>query len=249
MNDTNGNSLKKNLDDWAIFSIINNTKVNQHKVIGWKIVAGKKVTAEALIYIIRKFKGEIVIRAKSEKDKLELGNLATGADKINFYLPNDTVLFQTEIKQLETNGDLRVKIPKMIAQVERRKYMRLLVDERSDVQVTFLKDSSDGRNLSHNFSKNCFDISAGGISFYVSRSELKYFKLGDDVPNIELTFGSNSLSVSGKVVNIMEVEPNSRNDLHYKVWKICLKLTNISSQDREEIDQFVFNNLPMDNVI
>ena len=54
------NKLKKNFDEWAIESLIDNAKKNEHPVLAWKIVAGQKITVEVTFHIIRKFKKEMV---------------------------------------------------------------------------------------------------------------------------------------------------------------------------------------------
>ena len=157
MNQKNKNILKKNSNDWAIFSIINNTKINEKPVVGWKIVAGEKITVDVTFHIIRKFRNEIVVKAISESEKKKLGELAAGAEKLNFYLPDDMVLFQTEVKQIELSGDLRVKVPDMIAQVDRRKDMRLFIESGMHVELSFQKQNHGQKTATHHFKKKCFD--------------------------------------------------------------------------------------------
>ncbi len=249
MNQNNKNTLKKNYNDWAIFSIINNTKVNEKTVLGWKIVAGRKVTVEIIFHIIRKFRNEIVVRAVGPQGKTNLGNLAAGANKLNFYLPDDMVLFQTEVKQIEMSGDIRIKIPEMIAQVDRRKDLRLFVENGINVEINFLKQNHGQKLATQQFKKTCFDVSAGGLSFIISKTEKKFFKEGDLVKNFKLNLDGKDIEIDTQVVNILEVEPNAQNDLHYKGWKICLKYINLKKPTKKIIEEFVFRYIDLDEAI
>ena len=251
MSQGNKNLLNKNFNEWDIFSIINNTKVNGNQVIGWKIIAGKKITIDVSFYIIRKFRNEIVVRVVNTKESSKLGDLATGSDKINFYLPEDLVLFQTEVKQIETNGDLRIKIPSMIAQIDRRKDIRLNLKEGVCAKVFFQKENilATSTTKLHSFKKDCFDLSGGGLSFLVSKSEMKFFKRDDIIENITLNLGNEEFKLSSYVVNILEQEPDSRNGLNYKAWKICVKYREITEKEKKKIDQFVFQYVDFDDAI
>ena len=66
--------------------------------MGWRIVAGKKVTTSIFIRVIRKFRNEFVVRAVSDKEKNVLSNLLASSGTLNFYLVNDMVLFQSQVK-------------------------------------------------------------------------------------------------------------------------------------------------------
>ena len=120
MSKRNANTLKKNKSKWAIFSLVNNTKINESQIMGWRIVAGKKVTSEVFIRVIRKFRNEFVVRAVSESEKNNLNNLLASSETLNFYLVQDMVLFQTEVKHIDSNGDFVFKMPEMIAQIDLR---------------------------------------------------------------------------------------------------------------------------------
>jgi hypothetical protein len=233
--------LKKNFSAWAIFSILNNTKLDEKEVIGWRLVGGKKVTTQLRIRVIRKFRGEIAIVPVDEEMSKEFDTVLSGMDKLNLYLPEDMVLFQSEIKSI-LNNEVVVGIPKMIAQVDRRKYLRLQVSAELNVMVAFKKKSKSLSANIQNFKKSCFDISAGGLSFITSRMELKFFNIGDDLKML-LLFDDQKITISGEIVTIIEVSPEENSNLHYKGWKICVKYKTISSAQRKLIDEFVFKNI------
>lgn len=249
MNQIRNNTLKKNFSSWAIFSIINNTKLNEKPVIGWRLISGKKVTVEIFIRVIRKFRNEFIIRAISPEGRKTLSGLVAGADKLNLYLPDDLVLFQSSIKAIDENGDIVVSMPEMIAQIDRRKHLRLLVENDIKSSISFDKKSHGQRENVQKFSKKCFDISAGGLSFIISKSEAKYFEIGDKVDNIELSIGERTTRIKGKIVNILEIEPDEYNNLHYKAQKVCIRYHEPTQIQQKVINEYVFKYVNLDDAI
>lgn len=249
MNQENRNLLKRNFNDWAIFSIINNTKLNDKAVIGWKIIAGKKVTVDVVFHIIRKFREEIVIRATNIKGRKILEDLTASGHKLNFYLPDDLVLFQTEVKQIERNGDLRIKIPTMVAQIDRRKDLRLFIENAMRASVEFVKESNSNRGLKQKFGKKFFDISAGGCSFIISKLERNFFNVNDDLQDLKICIDDKEIHCSAKIVNIFEEKPNTRNELIYQGWKVCLKHRPYSENGKKDIEDYIFRYTDFSDVI
>ncbi|MDP7321261.1 MAG: PilZ domain-containing protein [Bacteriovoracaceae bacterium] len=249
MNQVTKNLLRKNFNEWAIFSIINNTKINDKNVLGWKIIAGQKVTVEVIFHIIRKFRGEVIVRANGPKNKELLGNLATGSQKINFYLPEDMVLFQTEVKQIEPNGDVRVKLPKLFAQVDRRRDFRLFLGEGLKVQIDFQKFDHSQQQYQQKFNKNLFDISAGGSAFIISRSEKAFFRVNDLIKDINIRIEGREIKVNAVIMNILDVEPNKQNQLNYKGKKVCLRFLNLDATNKKFLEDFIFRYMDIDVVI
>lgn len=249
MTQVGSSKLKKNFNEWAITSLIENTKVNEKPIMGWKMIAGKKETVEVIFHIIRKFRNEIVVRAVGPHAKATLADLSVGAQNLNFYLPEDLVLFQTEVKQVDTNGDVIIKIPEMIAQVDRRKHMRLFVEEGMKAEAHFEKENYGQRVLTQKFNKGCFDISAGGFSFIISKSESRFFQIGGSIERIQLIVDNKKMLVSGEIINIDEVEPSPRNHLIYKGWKVSVKYKSINPQARKFLNYFVFKYLPLEDAV
>lgn len=240
MNQVGNNNLKKNYSAWAIFSLINNTKLSDKPIVGWRIISGRKVTVELFIRVIRKFRSEVVIRATRPDGRKTLSNLIAGSDKLNLYLPDDLVLFQSKIKSCNENGDVVISIPDMIAQIDRRKHLRLFVENDIDVKVNFNKECQGQRVLTQNFNKSCFDVSSGGLSFLISKSESKFFEDGDKILGIILNVGEKKTRINGNIVNILDIEPDEQNGLHYKCKKICVRYENATPQQQKVINDFVF---------
>ncbi|MBC77341.1 MAG: hypothetical protein CME64_15155 [Halobacteriovoraceae bacterium] len=246
MSKAGNNSLKKNFSAWAIFSIVSNTKINAKPVLCWRIVNGQKKTVEGFFRVIRKFRNEIVLRATANDSQRELGKLVAGCETMNFFLPEDMVLFQTQVKSVDQNGDLVIAIPKMIAQVDRRKHMRLNLGGEVSAIARFQKENHGQIKRKHVFEKSCYDISGGGLSFIVSKTESKFFKIGDEVGPISVNVENKDVPLKGKVLSILEIEPNEHNDLHYKGYKICIQYSKIGSKAQKFLEEFVFRHIDLD---
>ena len=249
MHQNSNNLLKKNYKDWAIFSIINNAKLSDKPVVGWKMIAGQKVRVEVVFKIIRKFRNEIIVNALYPNEKMDLTKLASGSEKLNFYLPDEMVLFQVEVKQIQESGDIIIGFPKMIAQVERRKEFRLFVENNLNIDVSFTKTNHGQKVATQPFKKNCFDISSGGLTFIISKIEKSFFKLGDKIDELVISIENREIKVKVEILKVNKIEPNARNTLIYGGWLVGTKLIEISKEDKDYIDDFVFKYTEFKDVI
>lgn len=249
MNNVGGNILKKNQSAWAIFSILNNAKIQSRPAIAWRFVSGKKITTDIFIRVIRKSRNEILVRGSDMESQKILSQLVAGSETINIFLPEDMVLFQSEIRAFDANGDTVLKIPSMIAQIDRRKHMRLFINEDHSAKIKFFKQTHAQRGNTQKFEKACFDISAGGLSFIVSRMESKFFMIGDDLGIIRVAFENQEIQVVGKIVNILDVEPDARNGLHYKGKKVCVRYEKVDSKAQKKLADFVFRHADLSEAV
>lgn len=249
MNKAGNNSLKKNYSAWAIFSIVNNTKIDARPVLAWRIVNGKKLTVEVFFRVIRKFRDEVVVRATRPEGQKILGNLVAGSDKLNFFLPEDMVLFQTDVKSVDASGELVIKLPEMIAQIDRRKHMRLSLSDDVGAVVKFFKENTGQVKRTQLFDKACFDVSAGGLSLVVSKTEAKFFSIGDVVNRIRLEVENKEIPLSAEVVNILDIEPDGNNKLHYSGKKICLRYSKIGPKAQKFLNEFVFRHVDLNEAV
>jgi hypothetical protein len=249
MNQVGKNQLKKNYSTWAIFSIINNTKISEKPIVGWRIVGGKKVTVELYIRVIRKFRNEFVIRPVKVNGQKVLGDLIAGSEKLNLYLPADLVLCQSMVKKIDSNGDITISMPDMIAQIDRRKHLRLFRENGVRIGVEFKKELGTHTSRVQSFTKDCFDISAGGMSFIISRTEAKYFHKENDIESMILNLDGKKTKISGRVVNIFDVEPDDQNGLMYKSKKVCIQFSDPTAKQQKVINDYVFKYLDIEDAI
>ncbi len=231
--------LKENKNPKVIYELITTAKEKLGPVLVWIMHGDEKVTVEMWITIIRKAKQEIVLRAQPQS--LNMVHTVVGSrDTVNIFFPGDLVFFQSKVKHLTVEGELTISIPSMIAHVDRRRHLRIFATPSIKAEATFYKSFFSQRVNTQLFKKNSFDIGTGGLSFIVSKMELKYFNEGDRIVGIILNLGDRKIEVDATIVNILPVEPDDYNKLLYKGVKICLKFDKVNPIYKETLDMFIF---------
>lgn len=241
-NSVNRNKLRQNKNSKDIYAYLNNARVQKDVVIAWLLVGKEKMTAEVCIQNLKRFRDEIQFRPLPHMKK-QLEKIVSNADKVNFYLQDSSVLFQSKIKEFNEERGLCIRFPEMIAQLERRKHFRLLIGENIRVKANFAKNSDASFDQSSFFEKKLHDVSSGGLSFIISRLEEKYFRKGDVLRDVELILEDESFFLDAKIMACVPVEPNEYNKLAYRGIKICTQYLEVSKQTQQTIDHFVFQHL------
>ncbi len=240
------NHLKQSKNVKNIFNILNTTKLKKEKLIAWKLVGNEKVMADLSILVIRKFRNEIVF-TPINNSMVKLNEILAGKEKINIFIPAASVLFQCKVKSsgVEDEG-LVVVFPEMVAQVERRKDIRLPINEYQDVTTRFYKSALIQKLQTQLFTKQLYDISAGGCSIVGSKTEVKYFSVGDTITDMVINLEGTNITADVKVVSLIPINPDENNNLVYKGFKICFQYINLSHELKEMINSFVFKYVHFD---
>lgn len=239
---TNDNKLKKIKDESVIVSLISGAKENQSEVFIWRLIGGSKHLANVRIESIRKPRKDFCVVPAPGHEK-QVQELMSSQNYIDIYVPESALLLRCMIKQTDAPIRYYLQLPEFAAQVERRKNFRLNVYDSEEVRINFGKAVSVPRPMSQNFNKNCFDISAGGFSFFVSRMESKFFQIHDPIRNIEIKAGSWSAKVNAEIALIKEVEPDEHNGLTYKVWRVCCRFSSIDQISKKYLEKYIFERI------
>ncbi len=237
------NKLKKINDQSLIYTLLQTTKDQNHEVWFWRMVGETKHLVPVKVEVIRKARSDFAIVAEKGHEAA-VKDLIGGSSFMDIYVPESVLLLRATIKQFEQEtGRFYLEIPQFIAQVERRKNFRLNVFDRDQVMIQFTKNILLPRPQSQLFLKSCFDISAGGFSFLVSKVEAKYFKTGDKVSSMQLKIGDRNVKVDASVVLIREIEPTTSNGLNYKVWRICCQMDEIDELQKKFLERYIFERI------
>jgi len=244
----NSNSLEQNSDSKVIFNLLNKVKNDGLKVVAWKNFGKSKLLADLEVKVVRKFKGEIVLEAVNNSiSKLKL--IIGASSSLNIYLVENGVLFRSDVKSYSLEEGLVIGFPPIISQVERRKALRLKIQDELNCTVDFSKTSKGLVPRTCVFNKNCFDISSGGLSFFITKMELRFFEKGDPIHSLTLSIEGEKIFCSGQVVNLLEVHPDPYNKLKYKGWKISIHFNDLSAEDKQALEMFVFNFLDFNHAV
>lgn len=237
------NKLKKINDQSLIYTLLQTTKDQNHEVWFWRMVGETKHLVPVKVEVIRKARSDFAIVAEKGHESA-VKDLIGGSSFMDIYVPESALLLRASIKQFEQEtGRFYLEVPEFIAQVERRKNFRLNVFDRDQVLIQFTKNIMLPRPQSQLFLKSCFDISAGGFSFLVSKVEAKYFKTGDKVSSMQLKIGDRNVKVDASVVLIREIEPTTSNGLNYKVWRICCQMDKIDELQKKFLERYIFERI------
>jgi c-di-GMP-binding flagellar brake protein YcgR len=233
--------LNKITREKVIAGFIQTAKDKAEEVYVWKITNDRKIMAKVNFDIIRRSKNEIVISPDpSDEEAFEF--VIGACEEVNFYLAGTAVMFKAKVKQHLENLKVIISYPSFVAQVERRKSLRLNSYKNGDVRVNFCKTMVIPKVLTQSFNKICFDISMGGFSVLVSKIEAKFFSAGDPIAEATLFIGGRKITTMADVLNVSEIEPGGEVDIMYKVWKVSFRFDLMSKKDQEFINKYVFEN-------
>ena len=236
------NKLKKIYDPKLIISSIMTTKEKADQVLVWKFIGTKKITASVKITVINKATGTLVF-SPTQEDAEVLKKIISSSESINFYIPSGSTLFQCNIKHIESPGRIIVYIPKFIAQLERRKWIRFKTNDQPNVRIQFSKRIDPVKSTQQFFRKNILDIGVGGIALIMSKVESKSFIPGELIKRAELLIDDLKIVVDLEVINHIELKPGQESDQIYKVWKIVFRFAGLEKKNQEIISAFVFKNI------
>ena len=239
---TSDNKLKKVSDTQTIYGLIGGAKERSAEVFIWRLVGNRKYLAQVRIESIRKQRKDFCITPGEGQDR-DVQELIVGQSYIDVYIPDSALLFRCHIKSTDAPVRYYLQMPDFVAQVERRKNLRLNTYESSEVKLSFGKSVSLPRPMTQHFYKDCFDISVGGFSFFVSKMESKFFVENDYVTTIEIMAGTWRTKISAEVVTIREVEPDEFNGLSYKVWRVSCRMINLDQISRKYLEKFIFERI------
>jgi hypothetical protein len=238
----NDNKLRKVKEEYTILSLLFGAKESNAEVFIWKIVGNSKHLGQVRIESIRKMRKDFCIVPADGQDR-PVQELMGSHNYVDLYIPESATLVRCQIKQTDAPYRYYLHFPEFAAQVERRNEFRLNVHHSSDFKVSFTKNVTHPRPMSQGFMKDCYDVSAGGFSFYSSKMEIKFFKESDSIPMVELKAGSHTIRVGAEIVSIREIDPDEYNGLSYKVWRVSCSFSQIDQISRKYLEKLIFERI------
>lgn len=237
-----GNKLNKIYDLLQILGNVTTAKENECEVFVWRFVGGTKHIGLARIEAVRKQRNDFCLGPQEGQEAI-LQDLISGQTQVDLYIPHMSTLMRCRLKQTDAPVRYYLELPEFIAQLERRKEIRLNVYDQEEVKIVFNKVMTLPRTMSQYFMKTCFDVSTGGLSFFVSKSESKWFQPEDLISTIELKTEKWSGKIKAKVLSIRETEPDEANGFPYKVWRVSCKITEIDPAVKKQFEKFIFERI------
>lgn len=239
MNDSN--KLKKVVDFAVILNLITSAKAKNAEVYVWKVIGDKKHLSQVRLESIRKTRKDFAI-VPTEGQEQNLQDIIGTSNTVDIFIPDSTLIFRSVIRISESPSRYYLEIPEFVAQVERRKNLRLVLEDASEFKISFSTTTNGPRPIAQYFHKGCYDVSTGGLSFYISRLELKFFQ---EQGTIDLVIKIDKVMLKAKALltNIREIDPDEFNGLSYKVWKVGCRFIEIDQLARKYIENFIFERI------
>ena len=223
-------------------NLLSGAKEGNAEVFIWKLIGSEKHLGQVRIESIRKTRKDFCLIPAEGQDRL-VQDLMGGHNYVDLYIPDSALLLRCTIKQTDAPYRYYLQLPNFVAQVERRKSFRLNVHQSSEVRLSFGKSASGPRPMSQHFLKDCFDISTGGFSFFVSKMEMKFFQTNDTIPLVEIKAGDWATKISAEITTVREVEPDEYNGLTYKVWRVSCRFSQIDQISKKYLEKFIFERI------
>lgn len=239
------NKLLKISDVDTIYHFLLQVKDKDCDVYVWKLIGNSKYLSKVKIELVRKARNDISIIPLAGFET-EVEDIMATQSYIDIFIPEFVLLFRCKIKQADSPERYYLKFPDFVAQLDRRKSLRLTSYDESQVKIVFSKSTLGPKSIKQHFLKNCFDISLGGCSFYISKAELRYFNIDDSNLSLQLKVGDWSTNVKCKIQGIRELEPNETNRLNYKAFRISCSFIEIDSISKKYLERYIFEQIKLE---
>lgn len=234
--------LKKISDTQAVLSVLSTIKELGLEAHLWKLVGEEIYLAGVTLEAIRKSTNDIcLVPIKGQEDAVS--NIVGNNVFLDVQVPNSSIFFRCKLKSIKSPYRYYVSIPEFFALPERRAGLRVKFEEGSDVKVSFNKTNGATKSIGQKFIKNCYDVGAGGFSFLVSRTELKYFNADDVISNVEMMLGEDTVKLSVVVNVVREIVPDEFNGLSYKVWRVSCKYRKLEGNGNKAIEKYIIKKI------
>ncbi|HLW57520.1 MAG TPA: hypothetical protein VKY27_09050 [Bacteriovoracaceae bacterium] len=232
--------LSKIEDPAIIYELLMGHKETHSDVFIWKMIGGTEFLCHVRIESVSKSRKDFSIIPVDDHE-MEAQNLLMNQSYIDFYIPDSHLLFRCQLKTNFAPVRYSFHLPQEISQVDRRSTQRISTYEDSDLQISFSSQNERGQN--QQFSKPCFDLSGGGLSFYISRMEKKFFREGEVLKEVSISTPGGCSKVKAEMILVKEIEPNEFNGLPYRVWRVCCRFKEIDESSKHLLDKFILEKI------
>jgi hypothetical protein len=238
----NDNNLKEVKDKVTIFNLLSGAKENDSDVFVWRLIGDRKHLGKMRVESLRKTDNVLCLISIDEDENIVkeiVGNLG----HVDLYIPDCAMLLRCDLKSTDRGVRYYLKIPSLVVQLERRQVLRLTITDPDSIQVHLTKSFKRSVTGTQHFAKPIIDISSGGFAFFVSKLELKYFQIGDDISEVKVSFDKYLFQSGAQVCSILEITPDEYNGLSYKVWRINCKFNSIDQISRKYLERYIFEKI------
>lgn len=205
----------------------------QAPAIAWQSLSGVVTKVELTAKAFRKEYAEIELIVKNGRGE-ELQKVIGGNRMINLYLPASSISFSSPVKAISEDFKIKIALPETYQFYERRENER--VQPKKTMYVTFEINKVT-------YKKSLFDISVGGFSIIVPRTDKLSITKGSIFPQMTIEMGGKKIKVKVECANNFSVDRYKFENLPYGGQKIAFKFLAIAPEDQQIINNLIENHL------
>lgn len=216
--------LGKDFENMMIESI-------QNKVpfYGWQSYGGILEKCELNVKAFRKDHGEIELEVTPGFEN-DLGKIISGNRVLNIYVPELSISFVAELKNVGLNGKIKIYLPKSYSFYDRRKQERVRLAKTCYVSFEFNKLM---------LKKSIYDLSMGGVAIILPKSDKIAIEKGRVFPNFLLEIYGQKIKIKVECVGGVAINRFKLDSLPYGGYKIAFRFVSLEKKEREIITSFI----------
>lgn len=188
----------------------------------WTSVGGVVEKCGMKIKAFRKDYNEIELELCTGEEE-KLARVVSGNRILNFYVPEISVSFSSELKTVTAEKKVKLFIPSDYSFYDRRKHER--IQPTKTCYVTFEHNKQMIR-------KPIYDFSIGGIAFILPKSDKLVISKGKQFTTFILEIAFKKIKVKAECVNSFTIDPFKHENLPYGGYKVAFRFTEIAKEDR-----------------
>ena len=230
----NDHGKKKDFDRMMIEAVQANLSF-----IAWQSMGGVVEKCEMKLKAFRRDYNELEFELKNSVDA-DLEKVISGDRRINIFVPEASITFSSELKQVVNETRIKVYIPIDYNFHERRKHERIRPSKTC--HLTF-------ENRGQMFKRAIFDISHGGVAIILPKSEKVSVSKGKEYPVILLEVDNRKMKLKAECTHACSIDRFKMDSLPYGGYKISFRFKDMSKEDKTFLSEYIINELLLQNLI
>jgi hypothetical protein len=204
----------------------------------WQSLGGIVEKCELKVKAYRKDYGEIELDVRPEHYE-SLAKVISGNRVLNIYVPELSVSFSAELKNVSAEKKIKIYVPKDYFFYERRKHERIQPLKTCYVSLEINKVT---------MKKSIFDISLGGIAIILPKTDKVIISKGKEFPLFVLDICDRKIKVKAECTNSVAIDRFKLDSLPYGGYKIAFRFTEVSKADKEFLLEFVTHQVLLQHI-
>lgn len=200
-----------------------------YSVVAWDMNGPHAETSNFVINDYHDSSSQIVLKPQDVRSMNKIKRMLTGFGKINFYIENESLIFESELIALE-NDYLIIKKPLKAQLSDKREYERVKIEDRMSLLFKVLDKRVVAKVL---------DLTPGGMGVIVAGHDMPKIHDQDKVFRAILATDDTKVKLSFKIVTMEKVRPYQYENIAFVGKRLGLKIVDIDQATKEIITSLI----------